>query len=142
MGNYNGTSTATPDPKDGTVEKGFDVTRPYTVWQSEECISTESLKGPIMAVNSNWKRDLLLDLSAVKDVMLNGDEVQSRSRYFADKIHADTRVAVAAGEDIAYGFSRMFELIVSACNPRIDIRVFRKRVEAETWLESAEIKTV
>lgn len=74
--------------------------------------------------------DKLLDLTAVTDFQLSGADVRDISSW-PDGFNADTRMAVIAPDDDAFGISRMYEL--NKQGPR-KIRTFRDRLAALRWL--------
>ena len=81
--------------------------------------------------------NVLVDLRRVERLDVSSDAMRSLIQSFkpVEAEMSRTRRAVVAGDDVAFGLARMFELLRSA--PPDVIRVFRHYTEACEWLRDA-----
>ena len=81
-------------------------------------------------------RDRLTDLTALDRIDVGFEEVFALARERADRrVAAPIRSALVANRPVQFGFARMFQILND--NPRIQIRIFDNREEAQRWLHSS-----
>ena len=78
--------------------------------------------------------DELVDLRGAEEGNVNSHTLQQIADLFTrgDKSPEQSRVAIVAERDIAYGLSRMYQAFRS--DSPLDLRVFREMNEARAWL--------
>jgi hypothetical protein len=80
-------------------------------------------------------RDRLIDLTALARVDVGFEEVFALAHKRAQRpITIPVRSGLVACKPVQFGFARMFQMLND--NPRIQIRIFGSREEAEQWLRS------
>jgi hypothetical protein len=80
--------------------------------------------------------DRLTDLTALEHINVGFEEVFAVALKRAQRpIRTPIRSALVACKPVQFGFARMFQMLND--NPRIQIRVFGSREEAEQWLRSS-----
>lgn len=80
--------------------------------------------------------DRLTDLTALEHIDVGFEEVFAVALKRANReIRAPVRSALVACKPVQFGFARMFQMLND--NPRIQIRIFDNRAEAEQWLRSS-----
>lgn len=80
--------------------------------------------------------DRLTDLTALERIDVGFEEVFAIALKRAQRvIRAPVRSALVANKPVQFGFARMFQMLND--NPRIQIRIFDSREEAEQWLRSS-----
>ena len=80
--------------------------------------------------------DRLTDLTALERIDVGFEEVFGVALKRAQRvIRAPVRSALVANKPVQFGFARMFQMLND--NPRIQIRIFDNRQEAEQWLRSS-----
>lgn len=80
--------------------------------------------------------DRLTDLTALEHINVGFEEVFGVALKRAQRqIRAPVRSALVADKPVQFGFARMFQILND--NPRIQIRIFGTRAEAEQWLRSS-----
>lgn len=77
----------------------------------------------------------LFDLSGVTDMKVSADTVRAVARRAAQ--HVDSRLeegklAIVAPRDLLFGMARMYGILRD--DSPVEVRVFRERDEAESWL--------
>ena len=79
--------------------------------------------------------DRLTDLSELERIDVGFEEVFAVALKRALRpIRTPIRSALVASKPVQFGFARMFQMLND--NPRIQIRIFDNRPEAEQWLRS------
>ena len=80
-------------------------------------------------------RDRLTDLTALERIDVGFEEVFALAMKRAERtVPAPIRSALVANRPVQFGFARMFQMLND--NPRIQIRIFGNREEAQQWLRS------
>ena len=80
--------------------------------------------------------DRLTDLTALDHINVGFEEVFAVALKRAQRqIRTPVRSALVASKPVQFGFARMFQMLND--NPRIQIRIFDNREEAEQWLRSS-----
>jgi hypothetical protein len=81
-------------------------------------------------------RDRLTDLTALDHINVGFEEVFALAVKRGErKVPAPIRSALVANRPVQFGFARMFQMLND--NPRIQIRIFGNREEAQRWLHSS-----
>ena len=76
----------------------------------------------------------LLDMRDVTDVDLTTDQIRSFASIEREGPGRISRMAILTGSEVAFGLSRMFQLL--AAEAGYEIKVFRDRDDAIEWLGS------
>lgn len=81
-------------------------------------------------------RDRLTDLTALDRIDVGFEEVFALALERSERrVPAPIRSALVANRPVQFGFARMFQMLND--NPRIQIRIFGNREEAQRWLHSS-----
>jgi len=75
---------------------------------------------------------------------LTSDEIRSHVRVVMGCLPHDRvlRWAIIAQTNLAYGLSRVFDILLETGNARIDLQVFRDAYDAMVWLDLTENRNV
>ena len=80
--------------------------------------------------------DRLTDLTALERIDVGFEEVFALAVKRGErKVSAPIRSALVANRPVQFGFARMFQMLND--NPRVQIRIFGNREEAQQWLHSS-----
>jgi hypothetical protein len=76
----------------------------------------------------------LIDLRGIERLAVSTDVLREMAQAFraADTPQSETRIAIVASTDVAYGLSRMYQAFRD--DSAVELEVFRDLAEARTWL--------
>jgi hypothetical protein len=81
----------------------------------------------------------LFDLSGVTAMGISSDSVRAAARRVAEHVNSrveEGKLAIVAPRDLLFGMARMYGILRS--ESPVEVRVFRQRGEAESWLGLTE----